>query len=233
MVTKVDTGNIGVVSGTASADNLYGLDGDDIVKGYGGNDALYGGEGDDDIGDTDLLSGDDDEGDDYMNGGGGNDRMNGGAGDDDMEGGTGDDEMNGGSGMDTMNGGSGMDQLLGGEDRDYLWGGKDADTFAFAHYGKDHWDFVKDFEKKTDAIALEKDAFSKLKFDGSGDLKKKFFHKGSEAEDKKDRLIYNEDKGKLYYDPTGSKQGKSDMELIAKLDKGTKLKYTDVEMFDI
>ena len=213
MATYVGTAGDDGDSGTDAADVSYGLGGADILKGAGGNDRLYGGDGDDVLGENPEFTGDDEAGDDYLNGGDGNDYAN------------------GGSGSDKVEGGTGEDTVIGGIGKDYLWGGADADTFGFAEFGKENADKIMDWEK-IDQIALEVDAFPKLKFDADGILKKKYFHVGKEAEDKKDKLVYNQDKGKLYYDPTGSKKGKSDMELIAKFDKGTKIKYNDIESYD-
>lgn len=97
-------------TGTAGADVVYGMGGDDTITGdtttssapdrlYGGadNDTLYG------LGGNDLLMGQ--SGDDKLFGGEGNDRLDGGANNDTLDGGRGMDTLIGGSGADTLGGG--------------------------------------------------------------------------------------------------------------------------------
>lgn len=81
-------------AGTANADTVYGLNGDDQLHGGGERDLLYGNNG------ADKLWGDDD-----------NDTLYGGLGDDQLEGGAGGDRIYGGGGSDTLHGGDDSDSL--------------------------------------------------------------------------------------------------------------------------
>jgi Ca2+-binding RTX toxin-like protein len=144
-----DTINGGPGIATAT-DQLYGDDGNDIIKagngdtgalldGGAGNDQLYGGWA------TNVINGGD--GNDYLSSGGGNDTLYGGAGNDSMKGGQGATQMSGDDGNDTLMGGTGNEFLYGGngDDRltgdggnDTLSGGAGSDTFIFSPgFGKD------------------------------------------------------------------------------------------------
>lgn len=81
------------INGTANADDIFALAGNDIAYGYGG--------------------------DDYIDGGSGNDTLYGGTGNDEIDGGQGNDVIYGGSGNDTLAGGSGEDTLYGGSGNDH------------------------------------------------------------------------------------------------------------------
>lgn len=133
------TGN-DALTHTASAAELYGYGGDDVLKsgdwddwldGGSGNDTLDAGRGNDvieaGIGDDELMGM---GGDDTLRGGDGNDTLKGGRENDLLEGGDGDDSIVGQRNMDTIGGGTGHDTLKGG-------GG--ADTI----YGEDGNDFIK------------------------------------------------------------------------------------------
>lgn len=84
------------IDGTAFADQIYALSGDDIANGAGGDDFISGGSG------NDSLSGDS-----------GNDTIEGNLGNDVLNGGLGNDYLNGGRDNDSLNGGSGNDILVG------------------------------------------------------------------------------------------------------------------------
>uniref|UniRef100_UPI00356B160F calcium-binding protein n=1 Tax=Paracoccus seriniphilus TaxID=184748 RepID=UPI00356B160F len=98
------------LTGTSSANAIYGGGGEDTVFGGAGNDYLYGQNGDDNLygqSGHDRMYGN--SGDDQMSGGRGHDYVHGGTGDDDLEGNRGDDTLAGGQGADTLTGGSGED----------------------------------------------------------------------------------------------------------------------------
>lgn len=125
-----------------TADELWGGEGNDLIKGYGGadelwggpgKDELYGGDGNDDLhGDAERVNGsltisaagDDD----ILYGGEGHDNMNGHGGNDELYGGEGNDHMAGGAGDDWLEGGPGNDYLLG----DSFYPGTGSDTLVFA-----------------------------------------------------------------------------------------------------
>jgi Ca2+-binding RTX toxin-like protein len=146
---------------TTATDQLYGDDGNDVIKastgdtgalldGGSGGDQLYGGWV------ANVLNGGD--GNDYLSGGGGLDTMHGNAGDDQLKGGPaatqmfgddGNDSLQGGTGSEFLYGGSGNDRLIGAGGNDYLAGGTGNDTFVFAPgLGKDT---VADFQN-TDGV---------------------------------------------------------------------------------
>jgi serralysin len=146
----VGTENAEILQVTADPDEIYGLDGNDIIRALGGNDTLYGGDGSDELrggdsydalwgglGHDDLFGG---AGEDTLQGEGGNDRLygnadddfiNGGAGNDNVFGGGGNDTVYGGNGADIVNGHAGDDLIVGGSGIDLLTGGLGADRFMF------------------------------------------------------------------------------------------------------
>ena len=101
----------GVVTGSAVSDVLFGndlladeirgLDANDILRGLKGDDTLVGGNG------TDTLQGGD--GNDDLLGGAGDDLLQGERGNDDVQGGAGNDDLSGGPGLDVLRGGRGDD----------------------------------------------------------------------------------------------------------------------------
>lgn len=203
------------MDGGADNDLMYGDEGSDEMYGGSGIDTMYGGSGDD------TMNGGD--GNDEMYGGRGNDTMSGGAGDDDMFGGSGNDTMSGGDSNDVLRGGNGNDTLSGGLGIDVLMGGEGADNFLFdVAAGKANADTIVGFKSGEDKILLDGVIFSAL----GPSVGKKEFVIGKKALDKNDFLIYNQKSGKLFYDEDGNKGG-AGKQLIAKLEKGADLDYTD------
>lgn len=158
---------------TTSESQLYGDDGNDIIRtvftdngalldGGAGRDQLYGSLS------ANIMNGGADT--DYLSGGGGNDVMHGNDGDDTLKGGTGAGRMYGDNGNDTLQGGSGNeflsgdagnDRLTGGAGNDDLSGGAGNDTFifgpAFGH------DVISDFQTTSDEhdiVQLDHSAFA-------------------------------------------------------------------------
>lgn len=156
------TGTIGndLLSGTADADVISALDGDDTVLGEGGNDTLWGGL------DNDLLSGA--VGDDVIYGNLASDTLLGDAGVDTLYGGQGGDTLSGADGDDVMYGNLGDDVDYGGAGNDTITasfngtfhGGADADTFVLSAGGRRDFSqdsptaSVLDFEHGLDSIRL-------------------------------------------------------------------------------
>jgi serralysin len=230
---------------------LYGGDGNDFLDGgrgddslFGGNDndALYGGEGNDDLhgqfGDDVVAGG---FGDDSVDGGPGNDTVLGGFGNDSLDGGPGDDRAFGGEGDDTLVGGDGNDLLRGGDGNDLLRGGlgndtlrgeDGSDTFVFdVALGATNVDTILGFEHKVDKIELSQAIFSDLDantHDIGTTLDKPEFFVGSKAHDKSDRIIYNANNGKLFFDHDG--HGGDPKVLFAILDDHLHLKVHDFLM---
>jgi Ca2+-binding RTX toxin-like protein len=147
--TNDDTLNSGAGIATAT-DQVYGDDGNDIIKaGSGDTGALLdGGAGRDQLYGSwvaNVMNGGD--GNDYLSGGGGLDVIHGDAGDDQFKGGAaatrmygddGNDSLQGGTGSEFLYGGTGNDRLIGSGGNDYLSGDTGNDTFVFAAgFGKD------------------------------------------------------------------------------------------------
>jgi Ca2+-binding RTX toxin-like protein len=155
LYTQALNGNDFVI-GTASADNINGNLGDDVILAGAGNDgdrtinipantirtAVRGGKGSDNL--------DGQEGDDLLNGNLENDTVFGGAGND---------IVRGGKGADVLDGGLGADYLIGDADQDKLTGGADADIFvlpgvSIAATSSNQADLITDFVVGTDKIML-------------------------------------------------------------------------------
>lgn len=125
--------DINIVIGTDASETLRGTAGADYVCGLQGNDRIITYGGDDFVaGDTTTFFGD-------FEAEGGNDRINAGAGDDEVLAGPGDDSVNGGSGDDFLalalgddrgRGGPGADEVIGGYGRDITLGNGGPDVVA-------------------------------------------------------------------------------------------------------
>jgi hypothetical protein len=115
----------------------------------------------------------------------------------------GDDSVRGDSGDDKLYGDSGRVTIVGGSGKDMLTGGKHADTFVFnAKLGASNVDTIVDFKHDVDIIALDDRIFTKL----AGSLTEAQFHAKAgttNAHDKSDRIIYDSNTGKLYFDDDG------------------------------
>lgn len=148
-----------------------------------------------------------------------------------MYGGNGKDSMRGYDEDDYLFGGKGKDLLVGYGGNDWLEGGPGKDQFWFegdggpSSAGKDT---IVDFRVGEDLLFFSTDTFSKLGSDGK--LAKKKFHIGSKAEDGKDRVIYDDKKGKLIYDKNGDKAGKKTV--VAELTKDLDLTHKDIRVGD-
>lgn len=115
--------------GSAAADDMNGLGGADILHGMGGDDVMFGGSGADTLyGEEgiDTLFGGNEA--DTLIGGGGNDKVYGEDAADVLYGETGDDMLAGGWANDVLYGQAGNDVLYGEGDNDTLFGGEGADN---------------------------------------------------------------------------------------------------------
>ena len=161
-----------------------------------------------------------------VNGKGGEDTLFGQAKADTLNGAAGRDHLFGGDGDDTLNGGNGNDDLFGGKGNDDLIGGKGKDTFFFtdALDPKHNVDTIEDFHPGSDVIGLVAVIFTAIGDHlGSGE-----FVVGSHAHDGNDYLIYDDNKGKLFYDHDG--KGGDDQVLFARIDKHLNLSHHDFVM---
>jgi Ca2+-binding RTX toxin-like protein len=132
------------------------------------------------------------------------------------------------AGKDVLIGKGGGDTLDGGAGGDVLTGGGGGDTFRFtADLGKNNIDRITDFTVGQDRIALDNAAMPQLgKKTGALDPAKFHKSKAGVAHDADDRVIYDTNDGKLYYDFNGDKPGGSF--LIATLSPGLDLKAADI-----
>jgi Ca2+-binding RTX toxin-like protein len=110
-----------VVRGGPAADRLDGGAGQDQLDGGAGNDRLYG---------ATLQSPDASPDADQLTGGAGDDAIFGSAGSDQADGGPGNDQLDGGSGDDELRGGDGADGVIGGAGNDVEDGGPGDDTIG-------------------------------------------------------------------------------------------------------
>jgi Ca2+-binding RTX toxin-like protein len=124
------------------------------------------------------------------------------------------DKLTGGSKSDTLDGGPGRDRLDGRFGDDMLTGGPGKDKIVFdtnLNAGS-NVDTITDLKPGVDSILLSKAVFAGI--GPTGTLKNKYFHIGNSAADDTDRIIYNDDSGKFFYDNDG--KGGADQVLFAK-----------------
>jgi Ca2+-binding RTX toxin-like protein len=144
-----------------------------------------------------------------------------------LYGGAGNDLLYGFGGADQLSGGRGSDELVGGLGNDELDGGSGPDYFTFAEYGVANEDHISHFQRK-DAILLDTEVFTGIGTAGET-LKTKYFHEGSEAEGKNDRIIYDKASGTIYYDGDGSGDAYA-MEAVASIHGSFNLKADYFEL---
>jgi Ca2+-binding RTX toxin-like protein len=138
------------------------------------------------------------------------------------------DTLKGGDGDDAIDGGKGKDKLKGSDGADVLTGGKGDDTFVFdtTPNGKKNIDVVTDFKVNHDVIGLDRGVFKEI----GKKLDKTEFEIGKKAHDGKDRIVYDDQTGKLYYDSDG--KGGHGQVMFAKLDKHLHLDHKDFTVGD-
>ena len=138
----------------------------------------------------------------------------------------GDDVLKGFGDVDRFDGGTGDDRLYGGLGNDILVGGADKDAFVFDTKlnAKTNVDTINDFTVADDTIWLDRNIFAKAGKVGKA-LPAKAFEKGTKADDKQDRIIYDKKTGDVFYDADGKKGDKQ--VLFAKLDEKLKLGADD------
>jgi Ca2+-binding RTX toxin-like protein len=114
-----------------------------------------------------------------------------------LAGSSGNDTLNAGSGDDTLNGGSGKDTLTGAAGKDFF-------LFNAALSASSNVDTVTDFSIADDTIRLENAIFTALTTTGT--LASAAFRANTTglAGDSSDRIIYETDTGKLFYDADGT-----------------------------
>lgn len=148
------------------------------------------------------------------------DRLTGGGGNDQLFGNSGNDILAGGSGNDTLRGGNGIDSLKGETGRDVF-------VFDTGPNSRSNPDRLLDFRVNEDVMWLDDKVFKgigKGSIDKPGQLSKAAFWKGAKAHDASDRIVYDSNKGVLYYDPDGT--GAAAQIKIATLPKKLALSHT-------
>ncbi len=133
--------------------------------------------------------------------------------------------LKGEAGNDALTGFDGNDTLSGGLGKDALSGGSGKDTFIFnTQASSTNIDIIDDFSV-ADAIQLENSVFAAMT--KTGKLASTAFARNASglARDKDDRVIYETDTGKLFYDADGN--GKGAAIQFAILSKGLALTYGD------
>jgi serralysin len=165
-------------------------------------------------------------GSDRLTGNGAANSLFGNGGNDVLAGGAGNDTLSGGAGNDTLSGGSGNDVLRCGAGSDRLTGGSGSDVFVFdAALGRTNVDTVRDFNVAADTIRLENSFFIGL---ARGGLAESRFasNNAGRATDTADRIIYEKDTGKLFYDRDGSGSKFAKVH-FATLDDGLSVTHND------
>jgi serralysin len=135
--------------------------------------------------------------------------------------------IQGNSRANVLKGGGGADTLNGSGGNDKLYGGKGRDAFVFdTKLRASSVDTIVKFSAKDDTIWLDRDIFTRLHDAGSTIGARAFYASTSgKAHDKNDRILYETDTGKLFYDDNGNRSGHSVQ--IAQLDDGLHLTQAD------
>ena len=122
-------------------------------------------------------------------------------------------------GKDKIIGGDNSEILIGGSGKNNFTGGDNADGFMFdsnSDFGKKAADKIRDFDSdEGDQIMLDKTTFGlgkKLKFKSVSGRSE-----ANDAADTKKQIIYDEKKGRLYFNENGSEDGWGDGGYFAKL----------------
>ncbi|MBD9372175.1 M10 family metallopeptidase [Rhizobium sp. ARZ01] len=244
LIENANGGSAGdTITGNATANALRGNGGNDKLWGLAANDRLFGGNG------NDLLIGG--TGGDTLDGSAGcdtasyaqaskgltaslaNAAINTGEahGDtyravEDLLGSSFSDRLYGNASGNQINGGSGNDLISGAVGNDILTGGTGADGFLFNTAPRtDNVDRITDFSVPSDTIHLENSIFTAL--GAAGALVAAAFRANTSglAADGSDRIIYETDAGRLFYDSNGNESGGRTQ--IASLSSGLNMNHLD------
>ena len=132
--------------------------------------------------------------------------------------------LNGNALNNVIVGGAGNDTINGGGGNDILTGGAGADTFRFTTTpGAGNMDEISDFTVIDDRIALAVGVFASA--GPLGTLNANAFTIGSAAADANDRIIYDNNSGRLLYDADGNGAGAA--VAFAQLDRSLALTNAD------
>jgi len=110
----------------------------------------------------------------------------------------------------TLTGNTGNNELDGRMGSDTLTGGLGADMFAFGTaLGASNIDTITDFNVAADTIRLDSAIFTAIAGTGTLSLAQFAANSSGTAQDSSDRIIYETDTGKLFYDSNGNAAGGS------------------------
>lgn len=143
------------------------------------------------------------------------------AGFENVNGSRGDDAISGDDAANRLSGGRGDDALDGRAGDDTLTGGAGDDAFRFTEAPGSGFATIGDFGRGKDVLELSGEAFDLA----LGKLKAAAFVIGTEAQDRSDRIVYDQSSGALFYDADGSGDGAA--VLFAELVDGTELSRAD------
>ncbi len=212
------------LTGNATANQLYGMRGNDTLRGGAGKDSLDGGAGTHDLADyadktdkvTLTLSDSSVKWALMKLGAATEDSVRniedilGGSAGDALGGNAAANSLTGAGGADTLHGGGGNDTLIGGVGKDSLTGGAGNDRFVFnaALSASSNVDTLTDFSHNHDVIALD-NAVMKSLGSKTGALGSQFYahSHATHGHDSNDHVVYDTSTGKLYYDSNASKSG--------------------------
>jgi uncharacterized protein (TIGR01370 family) len=125
-----------------------------------------------------------------------------------LNGAAGSDVLHGGNGNDTLIGGPGNDSLVGGSGSDTLVGGSGNDRFVFnAPLTPPTVDRITDFNPAADTIVLDSTVFGAIAVTGVLTPWQFVRNRLGSAHDADDRIVYETDTGRLFYDSNGSAAG--------------------------
>jgi hypothetical protein len=165
-----------------------------------------------------------DKSNDIIDARGGNDNISGLGGNDLLFGAAGNDKLHGNQGYDILIGDMGDDTLIGGKGADQLTGGEGRDSFRY-----DHWqqggDTLTDFAAADDYILLRANGFGGSLAAGYA-ISSDQFTLGVSAVDGRDRIIYNNTSGELFFDIDGN--GYQAQVLLATLSGAPALSNTNI-----
>ena len=168
-------------------------------------------------------------GSDVMSGRSGSDVLYGAEGNDTIYGGFDNDQLFGGTGKDRLNEGVGNGSLKGEEGSDTLTGGSGMDKFIFnTSLAAGNVDTITDFNVIADTIRLENAIFKGI-FGGILITNAFTSNNSGNATDTLDRIIYERDTGKLFFDRDGT--GSAEKINFAVLDMQLKLTHADFFVF--
>lgn len=136
--------------------------------------------------------------------------------------------LSGLAGRDSLSGAGGADTLNGGAGSDTLNGGAGSDMFRFdtALSALNNVDTIVGFSVINDTMQLDDDIFTAA--GGVGTLTASAFRVGTSAADADDRIIYDRDTGKIYYDADGN--GSGGQVLFAYVTAGLTLSNADFQI---